>query len=1001
MGKRRVRTAYLAVTFVAAVALGVVAVVFGRGGLEVASWLAGVGSLLGAVAALAQGAARGRTARLGHTVRAWLGGKIRDVEIAGRKAGDEITASSWGRVEGVRITDQIPVQPGPADDIRPAARTVPVADRAPPAVGGGPAVPAADVGATARSEVRVRDGLISRDEQLRRVLTGIRTDVSGIFVVLGGHGMGKSAFLRQLRADLRRELPDVDILPACSEVSFVGRGLDETYSGQYGAAATAASLHQVLNKSTALLGDLVKEVIQRFAGFTAAVEKSMTVAQTMPPQRVVVEAGGFRSRISNVNVNQARPTDGQSPEERLRNAQQRIDRAFLDDWTVWRAGRPTVLLLDGFETLIDDAVGQWFVALAAQLPNTAVVLPMIPREYHEHGRGALDPERTETLPRFTLSEVDAYLLYHFGDDLSPELARVVWGFTGGHPSGLNLVIHLIHGRRAEASRPGGLRAMLAQLSTEGDLDPARLVRKVIKPDRHPGVWRTVETAALLNTFDVPMLRHLMEDAEPAMDGAAVSAAVERINRLGLLDPLPVAGRFRLHDFIRPRLSDDVRQFQPDRWASVHRRAATYYYDLISSLEDAADRPYGSWLKYENPVWQMYETDWLFHSAQLSDERPLTRAQFVVLFMEAFWWWGLYVDFPFCHQLLESWGRAIRDERDRSLLEQLIRFQDNYPPGADKPPGGHWTEVRQALRTIGDLCGLRQGWRNPALSDKAQQVRRTAWLYLRLFTAHAHWYNGQLDRAEAEYRSLEPELVDLDDQVFLSYFYFEWADIARAAGDRVSAAAHIRQACAQMRTLVADGEEDPELQANLHRCLGDLLLANDPVTAAQEYGRAVLHAFLLQQATNTLNDSVNPPDEYTQRFYQEMSQFAAGKAAAWAGHPERHTIMTALVGPIGADVPDASLVEQWRAELSIPSGLEPGSRTAALAQLAGKLFPRGPAISDLHRRTSEFTDHWANVTEDVDRDALTDLDRIDQLAVRIDRINRTDGPADGTAVNPVG
>ncbi|WFE23530.1 hypothetical protein O7621_09765 [Solwaraspora sp. WMMD937] len=984
MGTRRVRIASLAVTFVAALALGVVAVVFGREDLEVVSWLAGIGSFLAAAATLAQGTAGGRAAHVGHSIRAWLGGMIRNVKIAGQSAGVRITSVIWSTVERIDINGETPLPPGPDDPTMPGKSTAPKADRR-GSEHGVPAAPAAVAEATGRAQVRVRNGLISRDEQLRRVVAGIRTDMSGIFVVLGGHGMGKSAFLQQLREDLRRELPGVDILPASLDVSFVGRGLDETYSGQYGAAATAASLHQVLNKSAKLLEDLVKDVIERFGGFIAAMEKSTTVAQAMPPQRVVIRAGGFRTNTSNVKVNvgaQATPIEGQSPEERLRNAQLRIDRAFLADWTTWRAGRPTVLLLDGFETLIDDAMGHWFVTLAAQMPDTAVVLPMIPREYNQHGRSVLDPERTETLPLFTPPEVNAYLQSHFGDDLDPELAEVVWDFTSGHPSGLNLVIHLIRERGTEATRPSELRKVLAQVTTEGDLDPAKLVRKVIMPDRNPGVWRTVETAALLNTFDVPMLCHLMRDAEPAMDSAAISKAVERINSLGLLDPLPVAGRFRLHDFIRSRLSDDVRQFQPARWVDVNRRAAAYFYDLTTSLEGTTDRPYGSWLKYENPTWQMCESDWLFHSAQLPDERSLTRTQFVVLFMEAFWWWGLYIDFPFCHRLLESWGRTIRDDRDRLLMDQLIRFQDNYPPGATKPPGVHWEEVRHALRTIGDLCGLRQGWRNPNLSEKTQGVRRNARLYLQLFTAHAHWYNENPGRAESYYRSLEPEFVELGDRVSLSYFYFEWADIARAAGDPTSAAAHIRAACAQMRILVDDGEEDPELQANLHRCLGDLFCVDDPVTAAQEYGRAVLHAFLLQQVTNTLDDSVNPPDEYTQRFYQEMSQLAAEKAAAWIGHTEQEALIAALVEPFGGHVPEASLVEQWRYRPGLASGAEAASRTAALAELAQDLFPSAPANTDLHRRTSDFTDYWANVTEGVDRNASLDLDRIDWLAGRI-------------------
>ncbi|MGC4855556.1 hypothetical protein ACLQ24_19715 [Micromonospora sp. DT4] len=949
--------------------LGGVAVAWKFQRVELLSWLAGIGSF--ALAAVTLLVSRSDGSGTNHTFLARLGGKIRRVLLLAADGSTTVRATTGATIEDITVRGPAPppVAPvlgeSPTDSPAPA-RSAGVTGRdtsRPPAVEPPRAVTPATPPHHTHVPIRVVDGLVSRERQLARVLDGIRRNVNGTVTVLGAKGMGKTSFLSLLRTAIQREFPDVVLMPLQADMTAEPYGLSEAYRGEYGADATTIVSALLLEKSTQFLGDLAQALARQFAGFGIAVEATRGAANSITVNNTFTAKAWSRMSNASLELNVV----GDSPIERIRQAQRRVDEAFIADWRVYLAGRRAVLVLDGFETLIDDAVGQWFVGLAARLPNTTVVLSLVPREFTEHGRRVLDPALVQELPRFTAAETHAYLAHHFGDRVGSRLTEVVYGFTGGHPYGTDLVVQFMRSHRDEALDPGRLRDLLSQLS-HGDRQVDDLVRAVIRPERHPDIWRVAEVASLLNSFDVPMLVSILAGEELAAAPERVSEAVRRIERLGLLDPLPVAGRFRLHDFLRPPMSEAVREFQPDLWAHVHRQAAAYYYERIMSLESKTSTVYGSWFKYENVVWQMYETEWLSHSAQLADEREVVRTQFVVLFLQAFWWWGLYVNFSFCHQLLDSWQRAVRDDLDRDLLEELRRFHEHYSTGPDKPAGPHWIEVRHALRTVGQLCGVQSGWQDSRRSAETRQTRREAWLYLSIFTAHSYWYDGRFNEADATYRRLERELLELDDDWLLAWIYFEWAEVALGAGDLSFAAARCRQSSGRLRRLAEAGECESELLANVHRLLGDLYSETDRVTAAQQYGQAVKRAFVFHMPDDPLGPSVSGADEYTSQLYAEMTLRAVARVAEWQRDPRWDAIVAALIEPTAGE-PTTIFVDLAADDGSV----------AARQQLADHLFPRGPRDEELYRRSGTFPDHWGDVVEQLDLDVTAELDRIDELS----------------------
>ncbi|MFG1884934.1 hypothetical protein [Micromonospora sp. NPDC049102] len=954
----------------AALTLGGVAIAWKLNRVESLSWLAGIGSfVLAAVTLLTSGSGGGSTQR---TFLARLGGRIRRVLLSDAQRNTTIQATTGGIIEDITVSGpSLPAAPTPGES--PTDRLTPAVPADLGRRGMVDPTPSTEPSSAVRlhaelphgvTRIRVLDGLVDRADQLDRVLDGIRRNLNGTVTVLGAKGMGKTSFIGLLRKAIQREFPDIVMMPVRADMTAEPYGLSEAYRGEYGADTTSVISVLLLEKSTQFLGDLAQAVARQFPGFLIAAEATRSAANTVTVNNTFTAKSWGRMSNAALEMN----VGGESPVERVRQAQRRVDEAFIADWHGFTAGRRAVLLLDGFETLIDDAVGQWFVRFAARLPNTTVVLSLVPREFAEHGRQVLDPALVQELPRFTATETHAYLAHHFGNQADARLAGVVYDFTGGHPYGLSLVVQFMRAHRGEALEPSRLRDLLSQLS-QGDRQVDDLVRAVIRPERHPDVWRVAEIASLLNTFDVPMLVFILAGEDLASTPERVGHAVQRIEHLGLIDPLPVAGRFRLHDFIRPSMSEALREFQPDRWTHIHRRAATYYYERIMSLEDKTSTVYGSWFKYENVVWQMYEAEWLSHSAQLVNEREVARAQFIVLFLEAFWWWGLYVDFSFCRQLLDSWQRSARDDLDRDLVKELRRFHENYPTGPNKPPGAHWAEVRHAIRTVGQLCGVHNGWQDARYSVEVQETRRKAWLYLGIFNAHSYWYDRRPDAADAAYRRLEPEFLDLDDEWLLAWIYFEWAEVALTAGDRTSAAARCRQSSGYVRQLAEAGESESELLANLHRLLGDLFSDTDRTIAAEQYGQAVKRAFLFHLTDDPLGPAVSGPDEYTSQFHAEMTLRAAAQLAEWWQDPRRDAILRALIEPTVRQAP-----------LTIDAGLaaNDGSLKSREQVILG-LLPRRPRVDELYRRSGTFIDYWGDVVEHLDPDVTAELDRIDELA----------------------
>jgi hypothetical protein len=115
--------------------------------------------------------------------------------------------------------------------------------------------------------------------------------------------------------------------------------------------------------------------------------------------------------------------------------------------------------------------------------------------------------------------------------------------------------------------------------------------------------------------------------------------------------------------------------------------------------------------------------------------------------------------------------------------------------------------------------------------------------------------------------------------------------------------------------------------------------------------------------NPLKRTANPPDPYTQLFYEEITTRAAQRIRELRGSENLLAVMAAMVQPLHGTVEQADVGPD-------------------VAQISAALFPAAPLPKELHRRTSAFMDRWGDLEEELAHDALGDLDDIMRLSERL-------------------
>lgn len=812
------------------------------------------------------------------------------------------------------------------------------------------------------------DVFVGRDAELAHALKTLasltQNDLSAgeglVWDIVGMNGVGKSMFLERVRAqayqaigsnlvviaeDMTRQLPDIGL------------------RGDFGADASAAALQRAFERSCELMrgcADLFRE---------ACGEPSF--AEFFP---VCHSVQAHARRFFNAHdVPGQRPAGGDTAvRDQIREFQRTVDDAFLDSWERLPP-RPVLITLDPFDDFVDDQLGQWLIDIGLRLPNTLTMLARVPSP------SAALPEHSritrQTFAPFTIDQVRSFLARRFvGVDLGPEIATILHFYTDGHPGGLELAARLI-AERGTGIEPVALRRTLDRLPDD-DGKWATLVDLIVKAVHDPILVRAVDAAAVTRWFDGPLLGHLLELGD---DPGSAAKALSALNEVGLIEPVGggTQDRYRMVEFIR--LSRAKKLHKEHRAESLHRLAAEYYLSLLQGDDEPAfgGATYGQWYRYENPRWQSDKRQWLYHSSQLADNRTFTRAMFVLVFLEAFYWWGCYYDFGFNSRLLEDWDRAAAARtgvdpgeraKDQQLADALSYFLQNYPVGPAKPASAPWDEMADGLRTASTLCGLESKLSTTLTRDERRHVAQCRAL-VRIFLAHTRRFRDPGDpKALGYYREALGLFEKLKDEWLACWMLFEIADLALERGLAAEAARLVEESAARTLAMYTDEAPDDEptedddefglgvdsyrvldkwdfeLLANLHRARADAYwAAGDLPSAGAEYGRAVDHAYWFQ-------GDPHPPDEYTQQFYVEIRGRAVDRIAALRdqGADRVARFAQAMV----AELPAADEQEHLPVDGQHDTGAD--------------MFPAAPLTSELRSNVTDFMSRQADPAEGLRR-----------------------------------
>jgi NB-ARC domain len=492
---------------------------------------------------------------------------------------------------------------------------------------------------------------------------------------------------------------------------------------------------------------------------------------------------------------------------------------------------------------------------------------------------------------------------------------------------------------SSSALPEGTRlSLLASIATS----EATLDEEARRALRGLSVWRPKPY-----TFD--------ESAAEAVTGSEpdVLDALEDTGLVEAVGPTSYALQPAIADYARAQLSDEEAK-------EYHRRARDYQNERLRAYEERSrkDPPYERQYRYEKSEWEELEEAFLFHASQADTESA--DLAFAQAYLDGFFWWGCYVESPYCERRLRQWKEHPPSAKSSEWIDAFSTFHDSYPTGYEKHGRGDWQAVEHSLQRIRELASV-----DGDLDSLEGTQRRRVRALIDLFLAHARRYLDPVakdaDAYYAEARNLCQE--NEDDQWIVPWIEYELGDLALERGDVTKARENARTAL-ELANESDPEERDHEVIANCFRLIADAEHAISPREAVENYTLAVFYAYKFQA-------SPQPPDLYTREFYREITDRTAARIEeSWRDGREREALDWCRY-----------LHDFWReywelAEVpSLAHAFEHALKADDRDELKQVLFPREPDEKSFgnegwRERVSSLIEKMAAKVSDLEKSATT-------------------------------
>ncbi len=768
---------------------------------------------------------------------------------------------------------------------------------------------------------------VGRQALLTRILKAdIERDRQGrFFVVPGIPGSGKTEFLSELRRAVEKEEGG-----AGGDITVI-HGTDYESPGSRRAAQDFDEAAEFRQFKT-LLQECLPDVVEGVA------TDALNWAETKPGL-------GGRPRARGVTGNDAgqlieMATDAMTLLARDRAGQQ--ERALV--------------LVDDFHLLARRPLGDWVLRWLVGIRGADIVITHVPTPA---GQTASWPSHAITLPLGNLSrdDVQRYLSSRgpAGPDVAPDIIESVWEFTGGHPRALVLVADLMRESRQAGEAVQAIRQIDAQ---EGELADklTELVERILRAIDDAELRHALYSLCVTRCFDTALLMRLL-----GVDKAHAETLIDQMRQFSFVTEGGARGFLAISPYVR-RIGE-AKHTDGARRREIHAAAAEYFHGLIREEVDEDQSWAQAWYRLEDRRFQALKREWLYHVSRLTGRQRRTgRLEIAQLFLDGFWWWGCYVQFPFCEEILADWMSAAADDsqesrEDREWGQALRAVYDSYPRGnrLERATRAQLITVRRYLRQLWDHGGLGTQEDNP----DARHVRGIIDVFLadilRYLDPADHRVDETLDDAAA--------LLAEDDEYFVAWIDFQRGDLDLQREQWEEAMSLARQAARQHAKY-----NDHELIANFHRVHADALWGRGEAGPALDgYARAVLHAYAAQVQGS--------PDAYTNAFQQEMTDRCMERMAAL--YAASHDGALAVLHSASARI-RAFFGEYWKAVESADATDVAADVVRALAdgvspEAASVIFPaQAPEVdTDVTRVGTE----WELICHDVLGEMRDELDAL--------------------------
>lgn len=349
------------------------------------------------------------------------------------------------------------------------------------------------------------------------------------------------------------------------------------------------------------------------------------------------------------------------------------------------------------------------------------------------------------LDRFSPAETRQYVLKRLGEEaLQFELDEALhlrfdgnpqqleWAVDGIELIGLSRARELPWLKQAASWNPASQTVALAESQIE------------ILSRTQPSLERAYDVACILRTFDPKLFDHIWLELKLAgAEAPSFQALRPYFEKLSFLEANK-QGQWFVHSEVAQTREKNLLAREPHFVANVHHSAAVHYGELMQREEEDSDA--GVWERlhrYETSDWRARIQNWLRHLAASPD----ASLEIATRYFDAYFWWGEFIDFPFCDHLLSHLQGSLLTERNQKIVELLTRFHHSFVPARQRTADTAWTT--EALVALGQLLD-RLGLHHPAPQDATRWHLRGL---LENYVAEAWSVRDPHDqRAEAAYKA---------------------------------------------------------------------------------------------------------------------------------------------------------------------------------------------------------------------------------------------------------